>query len=265
MRRMGTPEDIAHAVLVPRLGLCLLDHRPDPARDGIARRLRRNRGAAHDRTEAARALAMAGGALAQARRPGAGRPHLPARHHGRAARAAPSRCRSIRDHETNELRDGGKSIGRMAWGQYGNRVGVPRILEMLKRHDVKATFYVPAVAALLHPDEQRRVIAEGHEIGIHGWIHELNSVLPYEAERDLHDARRRHAGEDHRRARRSACARRPGISARTRCAIDEGDGAALRLLADGRRGLLRAAARRRADRRSSSCRSSGSATTRSIS
>jgi peptidoglycan/xylan/chitin deacetylase (PgdA/CDA1 family) len=89
------------------------------------------------------------------------------------------------DHETNELRDGGKSIGRMSWGQYGNRVGVPRILDLLKRHDVKASFYVPAVAALLHPDEQRRVIAEGHEIGIHGWIHELNSVLPYEAERDL--------------------------------------------------------------------------------
>lgn len=89
------------------------------------------------------------------------------------------------DHETNELRDGGKSIGRMSWGQYGNRVGVPRILALLARHDVKATFYVPAVAALLHPDEQRQIIGEGHEIGIHGWIHELNSVLPYEAERDL--------------------------------------------------------------------------------
>src|SRR3954468_24675802 len=89
------------------------------------------------------------------------------------------------DHETNELREGGKSIGRMSWGQYGNRVGVPRILDLLRRHDVKATFYVPAVAALVHPDEQRRVIAEGHEIGIHGWIHELNSVLPEEAERDL--------------------------------------------------------------------------------
>lgn len=89
------------------------------------------------------------------------------------------------DHETNELRDGGKSFGRLSWGQYGNRVGVPRILKLLERHDVKATFYVPAVAALLHEDEQRRVIAEGHEIGIHGWIHELNSVLPYEAERDL--------------------------------------------------------------------------------
>lgn len=89
------------------------------------------------------------------------------------------------DHETNELREGGQSIGRMAWGQYGNRVGVPRVLEMLKRHDIKATFYVPAVVALLYPDEQRRVVSEGHEIGIHGWIHELNSVLPYEAERDL--------------------------------------------------------------------------------
>lgn len=89
------------------------------------------------------------------------------------------------DHETNELRDGGKSIGRLSWGQYGNRVGVPRILKLLERHDVKATFYVPAVAALLHEDEQRRVVAEGHEIGIHGWIHELNSVLPFEAERDL--------------------------------------------------------------------------------
>ncbi len=89
------------------------------------------------------------------------------------------------DHETNELRDGGKSIGRMSWGQYGARVGVPRIAALLRKYDVKATFYVPAVAALLHPDEQRGLVAEGHEIGIHGWIHELNSVLPYDNERDL--------------------------------------------------------------------------------
>jgi peptidoglycan/xylan/chitin deacetylase (PgdA/CDA1 family) len=89
------------------------------------------------------------------------------------------------DHETNELRDGGKSIGRLSWGQYGSRVGVPRIAGILRRHDVRASFFVPAVAALLHPDEQRSLAAEGHEIGMHGWIHELNSVLPREAERDL--------------------------------------------------------------------------------
>ena len=90
------------------------------------------------------------------------------------------------DHETNELRDGGRSIGRMSWGQFGSRVGVPRILALLQRTQVPATFFVPAVSALLHPDEQRRVIAEGHEIGLHGWIHELNSVLPEATERELH-------------------------------------------------------------------------------
>jgi peptidoglycan/xylan/chitin deacetylase (PgdA/CDA1 family) len=90
------------------------------------------------------------------------------------------------DHDTNELRDGGKSIGRLSWGQYGNRVGVPRILELLKRTQSPATFFVPAVSALLYPDEQRRVIAEGHEIGLHGWIHEVNSALPEKDERELH-------------------------------------------------------------------------------
>jgi peptidoglycan-N-acetylglucosamine deacetylase len=89
------------------------------------------------------------------------------------------------DHETSELRESGESIGRLSQGQYGNRQGVPRILDILRAHDVKASFFVPAVTALLYPDEQRRVVAEGHEIGIHGWIHERNSVLPPQSEREL--------------------------------------------------------------------------------
>ncbi len=89
------------------------------------------------------------------------------------------------DHETNELRDGGESIGKLSQGQYGNRQGIPRILEILHRHDVQASFYVPAVTAMLYPDEQRRVADAGHEVALHGWIHERNSVLPEPAERDL--------------------------------------------------------------------------------
>ena len=75
------------------------------------------------------------------------------------------------DHETGELRDGGNSIGRLSQGEYGARAGVPRILRLLERHGVPATFFVPAVAALAHPEEQRRVVAEGHEVAIHGELH----------------------------------------------------------------------------------------------
>jgi peptidoglycan/xylan/chitin deacetylase (PgdA/CDA1 family) len=90
------------------------------------------------------------------------------------------------DHETTELRDGGASIGRLSQGQYGNRAGVPRILKVLEQKAVPATFFVPAVTALLHPDEQRRVVAGGHEIGLHGWIHEVNTKVPPQKERELH-------------------------------------------------------------------------------
>jgi peptidoglycan/xylan/chitin deacetylase (PgdA/CDA1 family) len=89
------------------------------------------------------------------------------------------------DHETNELREAGESIGRLSQGQYGNRQGVPRILKILESQGVKASFFVPAVTALLYPDEQKRVVAEGHEVAIHGWIHERNSDLPFENENDL--------------------------------------------------------------------------------
>ena len=113
----------------------------------------------------------------------AGRPLRPKRWPGGARCAVALSFDS--DHETNELREAGESIGRLSQGQYGNRQGIPRILEILKRYQVKASFFVPAVTALLYPDEQKRVVAEGHEVAIHGWIHERNSDLPREAERDL--------------------------------------------------------------------------------
>lgn len=89
------------------------------------------------------------------------------------------------DHETNELRDGGNSVARLSWGEFGARRGIPRIRQVLDRHEVKATFFVPAVAALLHPDEQRALAQDGHEIGLHGWIHELNTTLDAATEREL--------------------------------------------------------------------------------
>ncbi len=89
------------------------------------------------------------------------------------------------DHETFELGAGRHSVGRLSWGEYGRRVGVPRILDVLARHDVPATFFEPAVCALLDPTEVPRIRDAGHEVGLHGWIHENNSRLDRDTERDL--------------------------------------------------------------------------------
>jgi peptidoglycan-N-acetylglucosamine deacetylase len=89
------------------------------------------------------------------------------------------------DHETAELGAGAHTVGRLAWGEFGRRAGVPRILRLLAAHDVRASFFVPAVAALLDPDEARRITAGGHEVGLHGWIHENTSILERDVEREL--------------------------------------------------------------------------------
>lgn len=89
------------------------------------------------------------------------------------------------DHETFELGGGGTAIGRLSWGEYGRRVGVPRILDVLGRHGVPASFFMPAVCALIDPGETGRIRDAGHEVGMHGWIHENNSTLDEATEREL--------------------------------------------------------------------------------
>src|SRR4051812_41605478 len=54
------------------------------------------------------------------------------------------------DHETLSLRDGDESPMRVSQGQYGNRQGVPRICALLAKHGIRASFYYPAVSALLY-------------------------------------------------------------------------------------------------------------------
>ncbi|MBM3522889.1 MAG: polysaccharide deacetylase, partial [Alphaproteobacteria bacterium] len=89
------------------------------------------------------------------------------------------------DHETFEMGGGGRALGRLAWGEFGRRVGVPRVLALLERHGVRATFFMPGVVALIDPDEPRRIAVGGHEIGLHGWMHENTSILDEATEREL--------------------------------------------------------------------------------
>ena len=47
----------------------------------------------------------------------------------------------------------------------------PRLLEVLARHEVKATFFMVGHAAQQQPELVRQVAAAGHLIGIHSWSH----------------------------------------------------------------------------------------------
>jgi peptidoglycan/xylan/chitin deacetylase (PgdA/CDA1 family) len=113
----------------------------------------------------------------------AGRPLRPASWPGGAKVAVALSFDS--DHETPSLRDGDVLPGKMAQGEYGARVGVPRILKLLDRYDAPASFFVPAVSALLHDGEVRSYADGGHEVALHGWIHERNTALTETEERDL--------------------------------------------------------------------------------
>jgi peptidoglycan/xylan/chitin deacetylase (PgdA/CDA1 family) len=57
-------------------------------------------------------------------------------------------------------------------------VAVPRLLELLQRHDLRATFFVEAVNAERYPDTLDAIRDGGHELGCHGWRHELFGQLP---------------------------------------------------------------------------------------
>jgi peptidoglycan/xylan/chitin deacetylase (PgdA/CDA1 family) len=90
------------------------------------------------------------------------------------------------DAETNALRDNNLSPGILSQGEYAARTALPRILALLDKYNLSATFFVPAVTALLHPQSIQAILAKKrHEIGLHGWIHERNSLLSEEEERDV--------------------------------------------------------------------------------
>ena len=68
--------------------------------------------------------------------------------------------------------------------EYGSRVGVWRLLDMFKRHDVKSTFFACAVAFEHAPEVARAAVAAGHEICSHGWRWEEVYRLTEEEERE---------------------------------------------------------------------------------
>lgn len=67
--------------------------------------------------------------------------------------------------------------GRLSQGAYGAKVAVPLILDVLARHGVPATFFVPGRVAERHSGRVAEIVAAGHELGHHGYTHTSPTAL----------------------------------------------------------------------------------------
>ena len=70
-------------------------------------------------------------------------------------------------------------------GKYGATIGVPRILKLLDKYDIKATFFVSGNAAEMYPKIVKEIHRRGHEIGHHGYMHESPVKLKPEEEKAI--------------------------------------------------------------------------------
>lgn len=72
--------------------------------------------------------------------------------------------------------------GVLSQGTYGAKVAVPLILELLERHRIRATFFIPARVAERHPGRVEQIVAAGHEIAHHGYTHTSPTQLSRDEE-----------------------------------------------------------------------------------
>jgi peptidoglycan/xylan/chitin deacetylase (PgdA/CDA1 family) len=90
------------------------------------------------------------------------------------------------DHDaiSDSVRRGDPPV-KVSHGEFGPRVGVKRLLEMLARRDIPATFFVPGHTLTTFTDDTDAILAGGHELGCHGWFHEDLSESGADEARDV--------------------------------------------------------------------------------
>ena len=79
----------------------------------------------------------------------------------------------------------GDPVVKFSHGEFGPRVGAPRILELLERRGIAATWFVPGHTLETFPESTAAILAGGHELACHGWYHEDFSELSTDEQRAI--------------------------------------------------------------------------------
>ena len=87
------------------------------------------------------------------------------------------------DHDaiSDSVRRGDPPV-KFSHGEFGPRVAVPRILQLLASHAIPSTWFVPGHTLDTFPESIDAIVAGGHELACHGWNHEDFADLEVEAQ-----------------------------------------------------------------------------------
>lgn len=74
-----------------------------------------------------------------------------------------------------------RAFAELEQRRYGERVGLKRLLDLQAEFGLKASYYVPGYEAETYPWILPTLVEQGHEVGLHGYYHELvNQLSPEE-------------------------------------------------------------------------------------
>jgi peptidoglycan/xylan/chitin deacetylase (PgdA/CDA1 family) len=87
--------------------------------------------------------------------------------------------------EAAEIGAGPLAAPRPPGGDPSLAIGYPALFALLERTRIRATFFVEGWNGVHHPDAVREIVDRGHELGMHGWLHEQWSALDPATETEL--------------------------------------------------------------------------------
>lgn len=70
-------------------------------------------------------------------------------------------------------------------GIFATEVGIPRLLRLFKKYDLRTSFFIPGHSLETFPDQMKMIVDGGHEIGAHGYLHENPVAMTLKQEEDV--------------------------------------------------------------------------------
>lgn len=82
---------------------------------------------------------------------------------------------------------GQDSVSDVSRGFFAGEVGSMRLLNLFQRKNVPATWFIPGHSIESFPEQVKRIVRAGHEVGLHGYTHENPSAMSKQQQADVLD------------------------------------------------------------------------------